>query len=167
MELIETGRIINTHGLSGEVKVEPWADSPAVVAELDKIYVKTGDDYNEYPVKSGRVRERFAYLKLGGIDSIDDANLLRNRTIYCEKSAIPLKDGGHLIVDLIGLPVIDSDSGKRYGTVSDYSDAGGHGLFVLSTDDGRNLYLPDVAEFVVRIDDGEGIFVHTIEGLFE
>lgn len=167
MELIETGRIINTHGLSGEVKVEPWADSPAVVAGLDKIYVKTGDEYGEYPVKSGRVREKFAYLKLTGVDSIDDAELLRNRVIYCEKSAIPLNGSGHLIADLIGLAVYDSDDGRKYGTVSDYSDAGGHGLFVILTDDGRKLLLPDVPEFVVRIEDGEGIFVHTIEGLFE
>lgn len=165
-EYLECGKIINTHGIDGTLKLESWCDSPAVLASLDRIYLRSGEKYIPRTIKLASVQKRFVLAKIEGIDSPEAADELREQVIYAARSDMPLTPGAHFIVDLIGLPVIDADSGKEYGTLSYVFNAGASDIYTVLTPDGERM-MPAVPEFVVSIDIDKGIFIRPIEGMFD
>ena len=104
---------------------------------------------------------------LEGIDDLDRAISYKNTTVYADREDLPpLPEGAHYIVDLIGLPVINSGSGKVYGTLADVTNSGASDIYEISTEKGPR-YMPAVPEFVREIDLERGIFVQPIEGMFD
>ena len=81
------------------------------------------------------------------------------------RSDIPVKRGAVLIADIIGLPVIDQNSGRVYGRVKDVTDSPASKLYVIETDSGEVL-LPGVKEFVKKIDTESGVYITPIPGFF-
>lgn len=167
MELyLEAGKIINTHGVCGEVKLEHWCDSPEVLAGLKTLYFKKDGGFLPRAVTSASVFKQFVIAKLEGIDAIEDALKLKNSVIYADRRDIPLKEGAHLVSDLIGLGVFDADTGERCGTLTAVLDGAASQLYEVDTGRGTAL-IPVVAEFVRRVDPAAGIFIKPIEGLLE
>lgn len=161
---LECGKIINTHGTDGAVKLESWCDSPDILAGLKKIYLKNGDVYAPIQIKRASVFKIFVIAKLEGINSIDDAMAIRERVVYADRDDIP-KGDGHFIADLLGLDVIDIDDRKVYGKLKEVINRGASDIYVIDTPDGERM-MPAVAEFVREIDLDKGIFVKPIEGMF-
>lgn len=165
-EYLECGKIINTHGIDGTLKLESWCDSPAVLASLDRIYFKSGEKYLPHAVERSSVQKRFVLAKLEGVDSPEAADALREQVVYAARSDMPLAPGAHFIADLIGLPVIDADNGKEYGTLSYVFNAGASDIYTVLTPDGERM-MPAVPEFVISVDLDKGIFIRPIEGMFD
>lgn len=163
---LQIGKIVNTHGFRGDVKAQAWSDTPEVLAKLKRVYLKKKDEYKKIKVQKGSVHKGMALLKLEGIDDFDSANALRETVLYADRKDIPVEKGSHFIVDLIGLDVIDEESGKVYGKVKDVLPYGIHDIYSVETAKGEVL-VPAVSEFVKRISLEEGIFVKAIEGMFE
>ena len=163
---LECGKIINTHGVVGALKLESWCDSPAVLASLSHIYFKNGEAYRKVKVKKASVFKRFVIATLEGIDSIDKAAALKETVIYADREELPLEEGRHFIADLIGLSVVDADSGREYGILEDVINTGASDIYVIKTSDGERM-MPAVPEFVKEIDTDKGIFVCPIEGMFD
>ena len=159
MDLIETGRIVNTHGLRGEVKIEVWADSVEVLCCFRRLFV----DGVERKVERGRAQKGFAIVKLAGIDSIDEAERVKNHVVYVPREDIPLKDGGFLLTDLVGCRAVD-ENGGALGTVTDVlSLPGGE---VLEIRGEREILVPLVEEFLLDADVEAGtVTVRLIEGM--
>jgi 16S rRNA processing protein RimM len=167
MELyLEAGKIINTHGVRGEVKIEHWCDSPDVLAELSTVYFKKNGGFVPIKIKSASIFKQFVIAKLDGVDTIEDAQKLKNTVIYADRRDIPLDEGAYLVSDLIGLGVFDADTGERYGTLSAVTDSAASQLYEVDTGHGIAL-IPVVAEFVKRVDPESGIFIKPIEGLLD
>ena len=82
---LECGKIINTHGVVGAVKLEPWCDSPAVLASLSHIYFKNGELYKKVKIKKASVFKRFVLATLEGVDSIDKAAALKETVVYADR----------------------------------------------------------------------------------
>lgn len=163
---LECGKIINTHGLDGTVKLESWCDTPDVLASLDRIYFNMGGEYCECRVVKASVQKRFVLMKLENINTPEDAEALRESVVFAAREDLPLDPGAHFIVDLIGLPVIDADSGKEYGTLTYVFNAGASDVYTVMTPDGERM-MPAVPEFVISIDLEKGIFIRPIEGMFD
>ncbi len=159
MDLIETGRIVNTHGLRGEVKIEVWADSAEALCSFRRLFV----DGVERRVERGRAQKGFAIVKLAGIDSIDEAEKVKNRVVYVPREDIPLKEGGYLLADLVGCRAVD-ENGGALGTVTDVlSLPGGE---VLEIHGEREILVPLVEEFLLDADTKAGtVTVRLIEGM--
>ncbi len=68
---------------------------------------------------SARTQKRMAILKLEGVDSIEQADLLRNRVLYASRQDFKLEPGRYFIQDLLGVKAVDADSGRDYGAVTD------------------------------------------------
>lgn len=163
---LEAGKIVNTHGVRGEVKLEHWCDSPAVLAGLGTLYFKKGDGFFPRAVVSSSVFKRFVLVKFEGVDTIEDAVKLRGAVVYADRRDIPLEEGAQLVSDLIGLGVFDADTGERLGTLVGVADSAASQLYEIDT--GRGIALvPVVAEFVKRVDLESGIYIKPIEGLLE
>ncbi len=159
MELIETGRIVNTHGLRGEVKIEPWADSPEAFCAFGRLFVEGV----ERRVERSRVQKRFVIAKLAGIDAIEEAEKLRNRVVYVPREDIALEEGGFLLADLIGCAAFDQ-AGAALGKVTDIlTPPGGE---VLEMRGEREILVPLNDEFLLEADVEAGrVTVRLLEGM--
>jgi 16S rRNA processing protein RimM len=94
------------------------------------------------------------------------AEQLKGCVIYAAREDIPIEEGSYFISDMLGLPVIDQNTGKVYGTLKDVNNLGASDLYVVSTPLGDRM-IPAVPEFVASIDIDKGIFVTPIPGLLE
>ena len=165
-EYLECGKIINIHGLDGTVKLESWCDTPDVLASLKCLYFSNGNGgYTFKKVVKASVQKKFVLAHLEGVNTPEAAEALRGTVVWAARDELPLDPGAHFIADLIGLPVIDADSGREYGTLSYVFNAGASDIYTVDTPDGERM-MPAVPEFVASIDPDRGIFVTPIAGMF-
>ncbi len=162
----ECGKIINTHGIAGAVKLDSWCDSPEVLAGLKNLYFKNGENYSSVKIVKASVFKRFVIASLEGVNDIDSAAALREEIVYAAREDLPLNEGDVFIADLIGLPVIDAESGRVYGTLTGVINNGACDIYEIETPTGQKL-MPAVDEFVREVNDEKGIFVTPIEGMFD
>ena len=156
---LEAGKIINTHGIRGEVKIEPWADSPDFLKGFKFIYI------DSRPVKliSSRVQGRFLIAKLEGVDDMNAAEALKNRVVYIDREDAPLSEGEYFISDLIGFTAVTEDC-KVLGKVTEILSRPGGDILVIEGE--REILVPLVNEFVIARDmDGGRITLRLIEGM--
>ena len=163
---LECGKIINTHGFRGTVKLESWCDSPAVLADLDTLWLLENGVYTARRVKHTSIFRQFVLADLEGVESEEAANALRNRVVYAAREDLPLEEGDHFIVDLIGLDVKDADSGEVIGKLTDVNTNGARDLYIVRTETGEHM-VPAVPEFVVRVDTDDAIYIRPIPGLID
>jgi len=159
-DLIETGKIINTHGINGELRLQPWADSPVFLTEFEFFFI----DEIPFKVLSSKVHKSFVIVKLDGINSIDDAVRMKNKTVFVKRDDIKLEEGKNLIIDLIGLAAIDANSNEKLGVITDVLPLPAHNVYVIKGE--REILIPAVPEFVTETNINEGyIKFNLIEGL--
>lgn len=163
---LECGRIVNTHGVKGAVKVENRCDTPKVLASLKRIYFEKNGVYSEKRVLCGSVFKEFVIFELEGVSDMDSALLLKNTVIYADRDDIPLAEGAYFLADLEGLDVIDAEDGRIYGRLLEVINRGASDIYVVETPTGERM-MPAVDEFVKKIDIEKGIFVSPIPGMLE
>ena len=163
---IECGKIINTHGCHGGVKLESWCNTPEDFVRLSRVFVKENQNYRELKVVKASVMKQFVVAVLDTVNSMDEALALKGRTVYALREDFHLGDGEYFIADLSGLSVIDAKNGKKYGTLKEVINRGASDIYVISTPNGEQM-MPAVDEFVDHVDIREGIFVTPIEGMLD
>ena len=163
---IECGKIINTHGCYGGIKLESWCDAPEVLASMKRIYIENNGEFVEHKVKKSSVFKQFVILELAEITDMDMALSLKNVTLYADREDFNLSDGEYFLTDIIGLNVIDADNGTVYGTVTDIINRGASDIYVVNTPNGERM-LPAVDEFIISVDVEKGVSVRVIEGLLD
>lgn len=164
-EYIECGKISSAHGVKGLVKVESWCDSPKVLATRERVFRLVGGEYVEYKVETASVYEYGAIMNIG-IESREAAQAMRGEVLYLKRSDIPMAQGAVLIADMIELPVIDVDTGRVYGTLTEVSEAARGKLYHVKGEKGEVL-IPDRPEFIKKIDTDTGIYIKPIPGFFD
>ena len=107
-------------------------------------------------------------MKIKGVDSIDDADKLRNKVLYMNRNDVELEDGAYFIQDLIGLEVLDVETGERVGRLTDVSETGANDIYHIRTDDGREFLIPVIDDVVKEISPENGfVKIFRMKGLFE
>ena len=165
-QYLECGKIINTHGFRGAVKLESWCNGPEDLAALSRLFLKEKGEMRCISVLHASVFKQFVIAELEGIVDMDAALALKDKVVYAAREDFALEEGDVFIVDLIGLPVIDVNSGVEYGKLTDVINRGASDIYVIKTPDGERM-MPAVSEFVKRIDTESGIYVSPIEGMFD
>mgnify|MGYP003316427142 FL=1 len=102
---IEAGKIVNTHGVKGEVKIQVWLDSPQFLKTFKKIYI----DGNAVKVVSSRVHKDFLIAFLDGVNDVNEAMCLKNKTVYIDRKDAKLPRGSYFLQDIIGATVFDQN----------------------------------------------------------
>lgn len=164
---LECGKIINTHGVRGAVKAESYCDTPGILASLPQLFLKKNGIYEAYKVVKASVGSGKVLLFLDGVDDLDKAMLIKGKTLYAKREDLPLKEGSHFIADLIGLPLVDADTGRAYGVIVSVDDMPSSEMYTVKTPSGEEVLFPAIAEFVVRVDVDAAVFVRPIPGFFE
>lgn len=166
LQYLECGKIVNTHGIRGGVKLESWCDTPDDLAALKKVFLKKGKEYICHKVKRASVFKQFVLFELDGINDINTAEMLKGSIVYADRDDISIDEDAFFIADIIGLPVIDLESGEEIGKLSDVMNLGASDLYEINTKNGKKL-IPAVPEFIKKIDLDRGIFVSLIEGMLD
>lgn len=165
-KFLECGKIINTHGIRGGVKLESWCDTPEDLASLKRIYFQDENGYFPRKVKRASVFKQFVLLELEGVCDVDSAMRLKGCVVFADREELPLAEGSFFVADLIGLPVIDAETGVLIGSLCDVSNLGASDIYTVRTDRGEKM-IPAVPEFIKEVDTEKGIFVSLIEGMLD
>ena len=163
---IECAKIINTHGCHGGLKLESWCNTPADLASLKTLYLKKGEEYVAYSVVKASVFKQFVVAVWKQVDTMDLALSLKGKTVFARRSDFDLEDGEYFLADLVGLAVIDANTGTRYGTIREVINRGASDIYVIETPNGERM-IPAVDEFVDRMDVQQGLFITPIEGMLD
>ena len=165
-QYLETGKIVTTHGIKGEVKVYPWCDTPEFLLDFDVFYLNKGKTPIE--VEDCRIHKNMAILKLKGVDTVEDAVKYRNQVLYVDRDEIFLEEGEYFVQDLIGLRVLDADSGKEYGKIVDVSETGANDVYHIAFADGSIKLIPAIKDVVIHTDIEAGVMeIRPLRGLFD
>ncbi len=165
-QFLDSGKIVGTHGIKGEVRIDPWCDSPEFLCAFKKLYLdQNGQTFIE--VKS-RPHKNVALVKIKGIDTIEEAQKLRGKIVYINRDDITLGEGVNFVQDLIGLEVKDADNGDVYGKISDVLRTGANDVYEI-TDSNKKKYLaPVIDEVIVKTDvDGGFVLIRPMKGIFD
>ena len=164
-QLLETGKIVTLHALKGEVKVEPWCDSPELLAEFDELYI----DGRWVNVVRARVQNRMFITKLEGYDTPEEAAKLIGKVLYIDRDQLELDEGTYFIADLIGMKVVDADDPEKvYGTLTQVSETGANDVYHILFADGVTRYIPAIPLVVISTDvENKVMTIRPLEGLFE
>ena len=165
-ENLEIGQIVNIFGIKGFVKVNPFVDDISRYDDLEKVYVRRNKELKEMTVEEVKYHKNMVLIKFKGIDRVEEAELLRNSYLEVDReNAIELEDGEYFIADLLGLNVY-TEEGKVLGKLEDIFNTGSNDIYVVRTEDGKQLLLPAISEVVKEINIEESkIVVHLLEGL--
>ena len=157
---IEAGKIVNTHGIRGEVKILPWADSPEFLAGFEHLYF----DGSPIKVVSARVHKGAVIAALDGIEEIDAAIRMKNKVVYIDRGDVELEKGRHFIADLIGIRAIDSATGEELGVLDDVLTLPANNVYVIKG--GREILVPAVDDFIEEIDlEKRIVMIRLLEGM--
>ncbi len=156
---LEAGRIINTHGIHGEVKIEVWADSPEFLRKFKVLYI----DEKPFKVSECRPHKGFLIVKFEGVDDVNTAMVLKNKSVFFDRSDAKLSKGNFFLGDIIGAKVLD-ESGAELGVLEDTLVMPTNNIYVVKGR--REILIPAVPEFIIKTDvKGGTITVRLIDGM--
>lgn len=165
--LVVIGQITRPHGLKGEVKVMPMTDFPERFKAHSRFFIRTQESGEWKELSRFSWLGPFALMKFKGIESREDAEILRNGTVEIpSKFCHALPAGEFYISELIGLKV-RTVSGETVGILEDVMQQSAQDVFVICKEN-REILIPAVREFIKIIDTEEGeIVIDPIEGLLD
>ena len=164
-QFLEAGKIVNTHGIKGEVKIMPYCDSPELFCEFDRFFM--GRDFNEINVERSRVQKNMVIAKLEGVNTPEDAEKLRNKMLYMHRDDLELDEGTFFIQDLIGMTVKNADNGRVYGVIDDVLQTGANDVYSIKGEN-KTYLIPAIADVIAETDlENDIMLIHELEGLFD
>ncbi|PWM25115.1 MAG: 16S rRNA processing protein RimM [Oscillospiraceae bacterium] len=163
---LECGKIVSTHGIAGEVRVQPWCDSPQDLEGIRTLYFDRGA--TPVGVLRARAHKNVVLLKLEGVDTVEAAQALRGRVLWAAREDIPLEEGEYFVQDLLGMEVFDADTGRKYGVLTDVSETGANDVYHITFPDGAVRLIPVIDEVVLSTDpDQNRMEIRPLKGLFD
>lgn len=164
-QYLEIGKVVSTHGLRGELRVDPWCDSPQFLCQFKTLYLKKGE--TKLSVNS-RPHKTIAIVKAKGIDTIEEAEKLRGKVLYINRSDAKLAPGEYFIQDLMGLDVIDIDTNENYGKITDVLKTGANDVYQVTDEDKKDYLIPVIDDVVKEIDiNGGKVLIKPLKGIFD
>ena len=158
-QYIDAGRIVNTHGVRGEVKIEVWLDSAEMLRGFRRVYL-AGE---EKKLLSARVQKDFVIARLEGVEDVNAAMALKGRTVQIDRADARLEPGAFFIQDILGASVVD-ENGAEIGRLSDVLELPGQRVYVVKGE--TEHLIPAVPAFVLNTDAEAGVItVRLIEGM--
>lgn len=160
------GKIINTHGIKGNVKIYPYTDDPERFKDLD--YLLIGDGFKELKIADMFIQKGFVYVRFEGYEDINKILDFINSNVYIyDKDRVKLPEDRYFISDIVNMEVHDME-GKLIGKVTDVIENLANDLYQVQKPDGKIFYLPARKEFIKEINVKQKvIIIDPIEGLLD
>lgn len=161
-KIVRVGKIVNTHGLKGEVKCIYLTDEMERFDDFDHVYIE--DTEERLDIESVRYMKGMVYLRFNGFDNINLVEKYKNKYIIIDETQMKtLDEDSYYVSDLIGLEVYDQE-GNYLGKITYVYQTGANDVYEL--DRNKELLIPAIKEVVKSVDIGEGrMTIKKIEGL--
>ena len=158
MDLVYVGKIVNTHGIKGELRIRSDFEKKDLVFKVgNKIII----DKEEHIIRTYRYHKIFDMITIDEYDNINDVLCYVGKNVYVSRDSLKLSNEDYLLSDLIGLSVVFNDT--VYGIVKDYSNDLNP---LLKIEYDKNYYIPIKGDYIKNVDlINKKIFVENIEGL--
>ena len=165
-QYFEIGQIVNTFGIKGMVKVNPFTDDISQFEEMETILVDKKGNLLEMQIEEVKYSKNQVLLKLKGIETVEEAEKYRNCYLKLPREkARKLPKNTYFIADLIGLEVY-TEEGNLLGKVEDIYNTGASDIYVIKDELGKQILLPAIKDVIKQVDvEQEKIIVHLLEGL--
>ena len=156
---VDAGKIVNTHGVRGEVRIEVWLDSPALLKRCGRVFL--GGE--EKKLLSAREHKGFLIAQLEGVTDVNAAQALKNRVLQIARADARLPRGAFFLQDIIGASVVD-ESGAEVGTLAEVLELPTQRVYVVRGE--TEHLIPAVPAFILNTDAEAGVItVRLIEGM--
>lgn len=167
LKFLELGIIVGTHGVRGELRVDPWADSADYFSNFSTVYL-SADGEKPCHVVRARPHKNLVLLTLEGVGTVEEAEALRGTVLYVDRDEAPLPEGRAFVAELIGCTVQDAeDPDKVYGVIADIYNRGASDIWAVRKD-GREYLMPAVPDLIASSDVEAGVVrVRPIPGIFD
>lgn len=164
-QFLEVGKIVGTHGVRGELRVNPWSDSPDFLTGFKELYFDEGAE--KIKVKC-RPHKNIVLMTVSGVDTVEKAEQLRGKVLYINRDDVVLPEGRNFVQDLIGCRVLDADDKTvEYGEIADVFKTGANDVYTVKKN-GREYLVPVIDSVVVEKNVDEGyVLVRPMKGLFD
>ena len=165
-DYFEIGKIVNTVGVSGELKIFPTTDDPKRFGLLKTVSIMMNGMLIEKTITNVRYHRNLVMLKLDGINDMTDANALRGGIIVVERAnALPLAENEYYLRDLLGMAVFTED-GENLGILRNVIFTGANDVYVVGDDAGKDLLIPAISKCILSVDiTDKKMTVRLLEGL--
>lgn len=164
-EFLEIGKFVGTHGVRGMVRIQPWSDDGEFLTEFKNFYLDNG----KTKIKMNKIAPHgnVVIAAVDGIDSIEDAEKLRNQVLYIKRADAKLPDGRYFVSEIIGAQVFDADTNVLLGTLTDVSPTGANDVWHIKS--GEKEYLvPAISDVIVDVNiDNDIITIRPLKGIFD
>lgn len=166
MRQFTIGKIVNTQGIKGEVRVLPMTYDIERFKLLKNIEIFKKNDKKTMEIQTVKFHKHFVLIKFKGVDTMNDAELLRDYEIKIdEKDALPLDDDEYYIADLYGMEVYDEND-NFIGEIKDIIFTGANDVYIVERDDDKDLLLPAIKQCILAVNVKDNkMTVHVMEGL--
>lgn len=165
-EYFEIGQIVNTSGLKGEIKIKPFTDDITKFNKFKTIYVSMKEELKEFKIEHVRFSKNMVFLKLEGINTIDEAENYRNLYLKIKRDKNEeLEKDTYYVVDILDCKVYTEEQ-TELGKVIDVFSTGSNDVYVVKNELGEQVLLPAIKDVIKNIDiENKTIIVHFLEGL--
>ena len=161
LETIKVGRIVNAHGVRGEVRVQPRDADPAFLTHFKTFYI----DGKPVTPTTNHVHKSMVLMKLPGVDDMDAALAMKEKDLYIRREDADLEEGEWFDDELLGLQVYNAETGALLGELKVVEFYPAHPVYTVKGE--KTWLIPAVPEvFIKSIDmDANRMEVNVWEGL--
>lgn len=165
MDSILIGKIVNVHGIKGEVKIYPYTDDIDNLLTIKQVYL----DENltlKFKIQNSRVHKNMLITQFEKIANPEDAMKLKDKNIYISKAILKkLEEGSYYIFDFIGMEVFDTNE-EKIGILNDVQNSGANDVYEILTVDNKKVYLPAIKDVIKKVDiKNKKMYVQIMKGL--
>ncbi len=164
-EFLEIGKVVGTHGVRGMVRIQPWSDDGEFLTNFKKFYLEGGKTKIEINKITPHGNVVLAAVK--GVDSIEEAEKLRNRVLYIKRADAKLPEGRYFVSEIIGAHTFDADTGAFLGVLADVSPTGANDVWHIKNGE-REYLVPAIPDVIVDVDiDADKVVIRPLKGIFD
>lgn len=165
-QYLEIGKINNTHALKGEVKLEMWCDGIEFIIQLKIVYLNEKGS-EKLTLVSARSQKNIAILKFAEITSVEQAEKLKGKVLFCNRDDAEIDEDSHFLADIIGCYVVDAETEEEYGKIVDIMNYGSCDIYDVEKD-GKHTLIPAIDDVIKEINtEYSVVFITPMKGLFD
>lgn len=168
-KMFNVGKIVNTHGIRGEVKVLRISDFEERFSVGKILYlVRDGEHPIELTIDGHRVHKNFDLIYFKGYNNINDVEHLKGSLLkISENQLTDLDEDEYYYHEIIGCEVF-TDSEKKLGTIKEVLSPGANDVWVVKQEKGKDILIPYINDVVKEIDIvTKKVIIEPIEGLLD
>ena len=163
LESVKIGRIVNAHGIRGELRVQPYRQDPHFLTRFKTFYIK-GEAVKP---TACHVHKSLVLMKLPGVDDMNTALTYKDTDLYIRRDDPKIPKDMVFDDELLGMEVVRDDNGEVLGTLAEITEYPAHDVYTIRGK--KDILLPAVPDVFIKSVDLEAnrMVVHLLEGMDE